>query len=98
MRMASENTSSNNASNASKMERIGASADLTESSAAICFAVGVMHRSAIVERKAFAIRFRGQAYAYLNECAHVPQEMDWQPGKFFDLSGLYLVCAKDCGS
>ncbi|MDO8932088.1 MAG: Rieske 2Fe-2S domain-containing protein [Rhodocyclaceae bacterium] len=42
---------------------------------------------------AFAVRFRGRAYAYLNRCAHVPVEIDWQPGKFFDFTGLYLVCA-----
>lgn len=42
---------------------------------------------------AFAIRFRGQVHAYLNRCAHVPVEMDWQPGEFFDFSGLYLICA-----
>jgi nitrite reductase/ring-hydroxylating ferredoxin subunit len=42
---------------------------------------------------AFAVRFRGKAYAYLNRCAHVPVEMDWQPREFFDHSGLYLICA-----
>ena len=42
---------------------------------------------------AFAVRFRGKVYAYLNQCAHVPVEMDCQPGQFFDSSGLYLICA-----
>ena len=42
---------------------------------------------------AFAIRFDGRAYAYLNRCAHVASELDWQPGEFFDHTGLYLVCA-----
>lgn len=42
---------------------------------------------------AFAVRYRGRVHAYLNRCAHVPVEMDWQPGKFFDASGLYLICA-----
>lgn len=42
---------------------------------------------------AFAVRYRGRVYAYLNRCAHVPIEIDWQPGRFFDFSGLYLVCA-----
>jgi nitrite reductase/ring-hydroxylating ferredoxin subunit len=42
---------------------------------------------------AFAIRFRGRVYAYLNRCTHVPVELDWQPGEFFDYSGLYLICA-----
>lgn len=42
---------------------------------------------------AFAIRFRGRAYGYLNRCGHVPVELDFQPGEFFDDSRLYLVCA-----
>lgn len=45
------------------------------------------------DEPAFAIRFRGRAYAYVNRCAHVPIEMDWEHGKFFDHSGLYLICA-----
>lgn len=42
---------------------------------------------------AFAIRYQGRVHAYLNRCGHVPIEIDWQPGRFFDHSGLYLVCA-----
>jgi nitrite reductase/ring-hydroxylating ferredoxin subunit len=42
---------------------------------------------------AFVVRYRGRVYGYLNRCAHVWVELDWQPGEFFDLSGLYLVCA-----
>lgn len=42
---------------------------------------------------AFAIRFRGHVYGYLNRCGHVPVELDWKPGEFYDLSGLYLICA-----
>ena len=42
---------------------------------------------------AFAVRYQGQVRAYLNRCTHVPVEIDWQNGKFFDYSGLYLVCA-----
>jgi len=41
----------------------------------------------------FVIRFQGRARAYLNRCGHVPVELDWQPGEFFDLSRLYLICA-----
>ncbi|MCK6391149.1 MAG: Rieske 2Fe-2S domain-containing protein [Azonexus sp.] len=39
------------------------------------------------------IRYRGQIHAYLNECGHVPAELDWQHGQFFDDSKLYLICA-----
>lgn len=42
---------------------------------------------------AFAVRYRGVVRAYLNRCAHVPVELDWQPGRFFDLTGHYLICA-----
>ena len=42
---------------------------------------------------AFAVRFRGRVHAYLNRCGHLPVELDWQHGEFFDISGLYLICA-----
>jgi nitrite reductase/ring-hydroxylating ferredoxin subunit len=43
--------------------------------------------------RAFAIRFQGRAHAYLNRCTHVAMEMDWQPNRFFDDSGQWLLCA-----
>ena len=45
------------------------------------------------EQPAFAVRYDGKVYAYLNRCAHVPMEMDWMNGEFFDYSKLYLICA-----
>lgn len=42
---------------------------------------------------AFVIRWRGQVYGYLNRCGHIPVELDWQHGEFFDDSGQYLICA-----
>lgn len=42
---------------------------------------------------AFAVRYRGKVFAYVNRCAHVGVELDWSEGDFFDVSGLYLVCA-----
>ena len=42
---------------------------------------------------AFAVRYDGVVRAFLNRCGHVPVELDWVEGEFFDLSGLYLVCA-----
>jgi nitrite reductase/ring-hydroxylating ferredoxin subunit len=42
---------------------------------------------------AFAIRFGGMVYAYLNRCAHVGVELDWQPGRFFDADGMVLICS-----
>jgi nitrite reductase/ring-hydroxylating ferredoxin subunit len=41
----------------------------------------------------FAIRYDGTVYAYLNRCSHVPMEMDYQPNRFFDLTGHWLICA-----
>ena len=43
--------------------------------------------------RAFAIRYRGVAHAYLNRCTHVAMEMDYQPNRFFDDSGQWLLCA-----
>jgi nitrite reductase/ring-hydroxylating ferredoxin subunit len=42
---------------------------------------------------AFAIRYGDRVYAYLNRCSHVPMEMDYQPNRFFDLTGHWLICA-----
>ncbi len=41
----------------------------------------------------FAIRYDNTVYAYLNRCAHVPIELDWNEGEFFETSGLYLMCS-----
>jgi nitrite reductase/ring-hydroxylating ferredoxin subunit len=41
----------------------------------------------------FVVRYAGQAFGYLNQCAHVPVELDWVEGEFFESSGLYLMCA-----
>ena len=43
--------------------------------------------------RAFALRFEGRAVAYLNRCQHVPTEMDWQPGQFFDMEKRWLMCS-----
>lgn len=44
-------------------------------------------------RTGFAIRFEGKAYAYVNQCAHVPVELDWKEGEFFTINKDYLICA-----
>jgi nitrite reductase/ring-hydroxylating ferredoxin subunit len=41
----------------------------------------------------FVVRYGGKAYAYLNRCAHVPTELDWEQGRFFESSGEFLMCA-----
>jgi nitrite reductase/ring-hydroxylating ferredoxin subunit len=42
---------------------------------------------------AFAVQYAGQPYAYLNQCAHVAMEMDWQLGQFFDADARHIMCA-----
>ena len=42
---------------------------------------------------AFAVRYNGTVYAYLNRCGHLPMELDWNAGKFFDGDGSLLVCS-----
>lgn len=68
---------------------IGRSDQLTERGPAIRFQVDEDGLAA----PAFAIRYRGQVHAYVNRCAHVGLELDFMPGRFFDNSGGYLVCA-----
>ncbi|PRC92235.1 Rieske (2Fe-2S) protein [Solimicrobium silvestre] len=41
----------------------------------------------------FVVRYSGVVHGYLNRCAHVPIELDWSPGEFFEGSGLYLMCS-----
>jgi nitrite reductase/ring-hydroxylating ferredoxin subunit len=41
----------------------------------------------------FVVRFHGRPYAYVNKCAHVPVELDWNPGEFFTAQKDYLICA-----
>ena len=43
--------------------------------------------------RAFALRFDGRVVAYLNRCAHVPTEMDWQPGEFLDGEREFILCS-----
>lgn len=44
-------------------------------------------------QRAFVLRFDGVVRAYINRCLHVPVEMDWQPGEFFDSDKRYIVCS-----
>jgi nitrite reductase/ring-hydroxylating ferredoxin subunit len=42
---------------------------------------------------AFAIRYGGRVYAFVNRCAHRGVELDWKEGYFFDRDGDFLICA-----
>lgn len=41
----------------------------------------------------FVVRFHGKPYAYVNQCAHVSIELDWNEGEFFNAQKDYLICA-----
>ncbi len=43
--------------------------------------------------RAFALRIDGNVVAYINRCAHVPTELDWNPGEFLDAQRTTIVCA-----
>ena len=66
-----------------------ASTDLVDGGLAVAFDV----RYAGQTCRAFAIRFEGAVHAYLNRCTHVAMELDYQPDRFFDDSGRWLLCA-----
>jgi nitrite reductase/ring-hydroxylating ferredoxin subunit len=63
--------------------------DLTDAGLAVPF--DVLHAGQTC--RAFAIRYQGQVHAYLNRCSHVAMELDWQPNRFFDDSGRWLLCS-----
>ena len=42
---------------------------------------------------AFVLRYEGRVYCYLNRCGHMPMELDWREGEFFDLNGRDLICS-----
>jgi nitrite reductase/ring-hydroxylating ferredoxin subunit len=70
-------------------ERLCASADLAERGRGQVWDVMEHGRPA----RAFALRFDGRIVAYLNRCAHVPAELDWQPGEFFDADRRFIICS-----
>ena len=41
----------------------------------------------------FVIRFNDKAYAYINQCAHVSVELDWNEGDFFSSQHDFIICS-----
>jgi nitrite reductase/ring-hydroxylating ferredoxin subunit len=70
------------------MRLICAAADLEEGGRGVCFEVDWYGRP----EPAFVVRYRGGLCAYLNRCAHIPVELDWRRGEFFDDEARYLIC------
>jgi len=71
---------------------ICASEALVDGGAGVRFTLRVDARTGF-EHTGFAVRFRGKACGYVNRCPHQGTELDWQPGEFFEETGLYLVCS-----
>jgi nitrite reductase/ring-hydroxylating ferredoxin subunit len=65
------------------------SSDLHEKSAGLRFALPQLGQFAT----GFVVRYLGKPYAYINQCAHVPIELDWEQGQFFNTSKDFLICA-----
>ena len=70
-------------------ERVCASGDLVVRGQAWVWDVQEYGRPA----RAFALHFQGRVVAYMNRCAHVPTEMDWQPGEFLDADRRWILCS-----
>ena len=68
---------------------ICASAALVDAGTGVRFEVEYFGQSA----PAFAVRCAGRVHGYLNRCAHVAMELDWQEGVFFDAAGVDLICS-----
>ncbi|MCB1890183.1 MAG: Rieske 2Fe-2S domain-containing protein [Rhodocyclaceae bacterium] len=68
---------------------ICAARDLDDGGAGVRFEVRVAGR----REPAFVVRFGGRVFGYLNRCAHVPTELDWIDGQFFDADRRWLMCA-----
>ena len=66
-----------------------AGAELAERGRAVGFDVMLWRQPA----RAFALRFDGRVVAYINRCAHVPTELDWQAGEFLDAEKRHIVCS-----
>lgn len=65
------------------------SASLAEAGRGVRFEVEYFGEAA----PAFVVRYAGAVHGYLNRCAHVAMELDWQEGVFFDAAGRDLLCS-----
>lgn len=41
----------------------------------------------------FVVRFKNKVHAYVNQCAHLPVELDWNEGDFFTRDKDFLICS-----
>lgn len=45
------------------------------------------------EEECFVVNYKGELYAWVNRCLHVPMTMDWVENRFFTEDQRYLQCA-----
>jgi nitrite reductase/ring-hydroxylating ferredoxin subunit len=67
---------------------VGPSSALVDGGLGVRFAVNAFGE----DTTGFVIRYDGKVYAYLNRCAHVPIELDWAQGEFFESGKRYIMC------
>lgn len=77
-------------SNSSELNLIGSLDQLEESGKGIRFSVVDNDGT---KAPAFAVKFDGQFFAYLNRCGHIAVQLDYMPGEFFSDDGQTLICA-----
>jgi len=45
------------------------------------------------KQSGFVVFFEGEYYAYLNQCKHMPIELDYKPNEFMDDEKQWIVCS-----
>ena len=49
-------------------------------------------RNTIIE-SGFVVFFEGQYHAYINQCKHMPIELDYKPNEFMDDEKQWILCS-----
>lgn len=65
------------------------SASLQEKSSGLRFNIPQLGEHAT----GFVVRYNNRVHAYVNQCAHMPVELDWNEGEFFTVDKDFLICA-----
>ena len=45
------------------------------------------------ETSIFVVYYEGEFHAYINQCQHLPVELDWDEAHYFDETEKFLICA-----
>ena len=51
------------------------------------------YQKASATQSGFAVLFEGKYHAYLNQCRHLPIELDYKPNEFMDDQKEWIVCS-----